>query len=171
MKAWCCLWRLLWHRTKLQNRTLRTSFLQQPQSTPVGLVSSLQAYCGEIFWCEARGSCIPRPEGCPQAPYAQYALSGPSADVCSTEQLERCELYSMPGQVAVWRRGVLFSQGPRVLVDGEVLQRAALFPEAFLDGMTRTNKCHLGVMAFFRPRGAPRLPTEIAPGPRRRRDL
>jgi len=121
-------------------------------TTPISKMGPLQAYCAQsdarLSYCDAWGSCTYHKHKCPDPPY-ESAPAVPSIDACLHTNMEYCTNYSMPEQVLACQNGVSYSQRPRMLMDNNTLQSVTLFTDAFLDGMSRSLKCHSGVMPLY----------------------
>jgi len=120
--------------------------------TPISKLDPLQAYCAQLdprlSYCEAWGSCTYHKRKCPDAPFLATPAV-PSVDACLHSNMEHCGNYSMPEQVRACENGVSYSQRPRMAINGDTLRSMTLFPDPFLDGMSRSLKCHSGVMPCY----------------------
>ena len=126
--------------------------MQAQEATPISQLAPLQAYCSQIdprlSYCDAGGSCTYRKNKCPDQPFVATPAV-PSVSACLSSNMDRCSNYSMPEQAAACQQGVSYSQRPRTSMNSDTLRGMTLFPEAFLDGMTRSLKCHSEVMPYY----------------------
>ena len=128
-----------------------SSFANTTEATPIGRLAPMEAYCQQqdpnLHFCEAWGSCTLQPGKCPIPPYEGGAMV-PGIDACLHDAMVFCTNYPMPEQVLACQNGVSYSPRPRVLIDPAGFQSMTLFTNAFLDGMSKSLKCHVGVMPY-----------------------
>jgi hypothetical protein len=119
------------------------------EATPISQLAPLEAYCAQIdsrlSYCDAWGSCTYHKNKCPDQPFLAAPVV-PSVSACLTSNMDYCNNYSMPEQSTACKNGVSYSQRPRMSINSDTLRSMTLFPDAFLDGMSRSLKCHSGVM-------------------------